>query len=75
MRRAAPSSTIGGPIGTDEDILFTTGFDPDTDGDGLNDGEEVSLYSTDPDDAIRLTFAAIEADRAARNPEEEQATA
>ena len=42
------SDSLGGTIGTDNDILFATGTGPDTDGDGLSDGAEVNVYGTDP---------------------------
>ena len=40
--------SLGDTIGTDYDIFFATGTGPDTDGDGLSDGDEVSVYGTDP---------------------------
>ena len=46
-----PTHDLGGTIGSDFDILFVTGTGPDTDGDGLSDGEEVKLYGTDPLDS------------------------
>ena len=38
----------GGTIGTDFDVLFSTGIGPDQDGDGLTDGAEVNVHGTDP---------------------------
>jgi hypothetical protein len=38
----------GGTIGTDVDVLFSTGIGPDQDGDGLADGAEVNVHGTDP---------------------------
>lgn len=43
--------SLGGTIGTDEDILFTRWTFEDSDGDGLIDWDEINLYGTDPDDS------------------------
>jgi len=42
------ADSLDGAIGTDHDILFTLGWGPDLDGDGLSDGEEVNVHGTDP---------------------------
>jgi len=39
---------MDGLLRRDEEQLTTDPLNPDTDGDGLNDGEEVNQYSTDP---------------------------
>jgi hypothetical protein len=44
MASHSPESTFG----SDDDIFFTIATGPDTDGDGLSDGEEVNVYGTDP---------------------------
>jgi len=42
------NDSLGGTVGTDKDILFTTALGPDTDGDGISDGAEANVYGTDP---------------------------
>jgi len=43
--------SLGGTIGTDRDIMVTSGWGPDKDGDGLADSAEVKVHGTDPLDA------------------------
>jgi Neuraminidase (sialidase) len=45
------NDSLGGTLGTDADILFTLGWGPDSDADGLSDGAEVHVHGTDPLDA------------------------
>ena len=40
--------SLGGSVGTDYGIHFSTAWGPDTDGDGLSDSAETKLHSTDP---------------------------
>jgi hypothetical protein len=42
------TDSLGSTIGSDYDILFTTGSGPDRDGDGLEDWEEVKVHGTNP---------------------------
>jgi cysteine-rich repeat protein len=42
---------LGGTIGSDIDLLYTAIDGPDSDGDGLANAAELSVYGTDPDNA------------------------
>ncbi len=59
------NDVLGGAIGTDYDVLFSTGFGPDDDGDGVPNAAEVNVHGTDPLDADTDGDGSIDGDEIA----------